>query len=43
VDAIINGKAYVLGSKFIKGGQIINKLNLIHSTTEFKFANLLAE
>jgi len=43
VDAIINGKAYVLGSKFIKGGQIINKLNLIHSTTEFKFANLLVE
>jgi len=43
VDAINNGKAYVLGSKFIKGGQIINKLNLIHSTTEFKLANLLAE
>ena len=41
VDAINNGKAYVLGTKFIKGGQLLNKTNLIDSNVEFKPVNLL--
>jgi len=43
VDAINFAKAYVLGTKFIKGGQKINKLKLVDPTVEFKPANLLAE
>jgi len=41
VDAINNGKAYVLGTKFIKGGHLLNKTNLIDSNVEFKPVNLL--
>jgi len=43
VDAINNGKAYVLGTKFIKSGQLINKSKLIDSSSEFNPINLTSE
>ena len=43
VDAVNNAKAYVYGTKFIKGGQKLNKSKLADPTTEFKPINLLAE
>lgn len=42
VDAINNGKAYVLGTKFIKGGRKVDKSKLVDPTVEFKPNNLLA-
>jgi len=41
VDAVNNGKAYILGGKFIKGGQRINKEALIDATIPFKPGNLI--
>ena len=41
VDAVNNGKAYVLGGKFIKGGQKIDKIKLANPSVIFKPANLL--
>jgi len=40
VDAINNAKAYVIGTKFIKTDQMINKTSLADSSIEFKPANL---
>lgn len=41
VDAVNNGKAYVLGTKFIKSGQKIDKLKLADPAVAFNPANLL--
>ncbi len=41
VDAVNNGKAFVLGTKFIKGGQRIDKAKLANADEPFKPANLL--
>ncbi len=41
VDAVNNAKAYVLGTKFIKGGQKIDKAKLGDPSVDFKPANLL--
>ncbi|EWH08636.1 MS127, putative ferredoxin reductase [Catenovulum agarivorans DS-2] len=41
VDAVNNAKAYVVATKFIKSGEIINKTKLVDSNIEFKPANLL--
>ncbi len=43
VDAINNAKAYVLGTKFIKGNNKIDKSKLADPSVLFKPANLLAE
>ncbi|WP_271784635.1 NAD(P)/FAD-dependent oxidoreductase [Aquimarina algiphila] len=43
VDAVNNAKAYVLGTKFIKGNKKIDQSKLIDSTIDFKPANLLIE
>ncbi len=42
VDAVNNTKAYVMGTKFIKGANKVNKRNLIDPSIDFKPANLLA-
>lgn len=42
VDAINNAKAYVLGTKFIKTGQLIDKTNLADASVEFKPVNFMA-
>lgn len=41
VDAINNAKAYVLGTKFIKSGQKIDKSKLADPAVEFKPGNLV--
>ncbi|NVK25205.1 MAG: FAD-dependent oxidoreductase [Gammaproteobacteria bacterium] len=41
VDAVNNAKAYVIGTKFIKGRNIVNKTKLADSSIELKPANLL--
>lgn len=41
VDAINNAKAFVLGTKFIKTGQLINKSNLADTSVELKPAHLM--
>ena len=41
VDAINNAKAYVIGTKFIKTNQKINKVNLADASVEFKPANFV--
>jgi len=41
VDAVNNAKAYVLGTRFIKTGQLIDKEKLANSTEAFKPANLV--
>lgn len=41
VDAVNNAKAYVIGTKFIKGNNIVNKEKLADSETVFKAVNLL--
>ena len=38
-----NAKAYVLGTKLIKGGQLIDKSKLIDPSIAFKPANLIME
>lgn len=43
VDAVNNGKAYVLGTRFIKNNQKLDKANLGDSSIPFKPANLVAE
>mgnify|MGYP000261967305 CR=1 FL=1 len=43
VDAVNNTKAYVYGTKFIKGGQIINKSKLTDLNEEFKPDNLIEQ
>lgn len=43
VDAVNNAKAYVYGTKFIKGGEKIDKKKLSDPTAEFKPANLIAQ
>lgn len=43
VDAINNGKAYVLGTRFIKSGQKLNKTHLADPGIPFRPNNLLAE
>ncbi|PWJ60031.1 3-phenylpropionate/trans-cinnamate dioxygenase ferredoxin reductase subunit [Dyadobacter jejuensis] len=43
VDAVNQAKAYVLGTKLIKGGQRIDKTQLADPTVDFKLANLLSE
>ncbi|WP_111977216.1 NAD(P)/FAD-dependent oxidoreductase [Algibacillus agarilyticus] len=43
VDAINNAKAYVIGTKFIKGGDKVCQTKLADSTVEFKPANLLID
>ena len=42
VDAINNAKAYVYGTKFIKGGQKVDKSKLVDLSVDFKPANLLS-
>ncbi|MDU0355394.1 FAD-dependent oxidoreductase [Paraglaciecola aquimarina] len=42
VDAVNNAKAYVVGTKFIKGGDKIDQAKLVDPEVEFKPANLLA-
>ncbi|MCL4145873.1 UNVERIFIED_CONTAM: hypothetical protein GTU68_056720 [Idotea baltica] len=41
VDAINNAKAYVVGTKFIKSNQLVNKEKLADSTVEFKPVNFI--
>ncbi|MCB0517918.1 MAG: FAD-dependent oxidoreductase [Lewinellaceae bacterium] len=41
VDAVNNARAYVLGTKFIKEGQTVDKSKLVDPSVEFKPANLL--
>lgn len=41
VDAINNAKAYVVGTKFIKGKNIVDQAKLVDPNVEFKPANLL--
>lgn len=41
VDAINNAKAFVLGTKFIKTDQLIDKANLADTTVELKPAHLM--
>lgn len=41
VDAVNNGKAYVLGMKFVKAGALVDKVKLIDPSIPFKPANLL--
>lgn len=43
VDAINNGKAYVLGTKFIKMGARVDKSKIVDASVVFKPANLLVE
>ncbi|RKR12155.1 3-phenylpropionate/trans-cinnamate dioxygenase ferredoxin reductase subunit [Maribacter vaceletii] len=43
VDAVNNAKAYVIGTKFIKGNTKVNKEKLADSETVFKPVNLLLE
>ncbi len=43
VDAVNNGKAYVLGMKFIKINQKVDKTKLADSTVDFKPTNLVAQ
>ena len=43
VDAVNNAKAYVYGTKFIKGGEKIDKEKLSDPKAEFKPANLIAQ
>jgi len=43
VDAVNNIKAYVMGTKFIKSGNMVDKARLSDSGIEFKPANLLVE
>ncbi|WP_066627331.1 NAD(P)/FAD-dependent oxidoreductase [Labilibacter marinus] len=43
VDAVNNTKAYVMGTKFIKGGNKINKAHLVDTSVDFKPANILAK
>lgn len=43
VDAVNNAKAYVVGTKFIKGNNVVDKAKLADPSTEFKPANLLAD
>ncbi|MRI00125.1 pyridine nucleotide-disulfide oxidoreductase [Kriegella sp. EG-1] len=43
VDAINNAKAYVMGTKFIKTNQLINKEKLADSSIEFKPANFITQ
>ncbi len=43
VDAVNNAKAYVIGTKFLKGGQKIDKTKLADAAVVFKPNNLLAE
>lgn len=42
VDAVNNAKAYVLGTKFIKSGEKLDKAKLEDNTVDLKPANLLA-
>lgn len=42
VDAINNAKAYVLGTKFIKSGVLIDKTKLADNSIAFKPANFIA-
>lgn len=42
VDAVNNAKAYVVGTKFIKSGEAIDKEKLKDPDTEFKPANLVS-
>lgn len=42
VDAINNAKAYVIGTKFVKSNQSVDKLKLADSKVELKPANILA-
>ena len=43
VDAFNNAKAYVIGTKFIKSGEKIDKAKLADSSVDFKPANLLMD
>lgn len=43
VDAVNHTKAYVYGTKIIKGGQQIDKSKLVDPAVEFKLPNLLVE
>ncbi|MDO6808125.1 FAD-dependent oxidoreductase [Zobellia galactanivorans] len=43
VDVVNNAKAYVYGTKFIKGGEKIDKSKLGDPTADFKPANLVAQ
>jgi len=42
VDAINNAKAYVIGTKFIKTNQLVDKVKLADNTVAFKPGNLIA-
>ncbi|WP_143873675.1 NAD(P)/FAD-dependent oxidoreductase [Catenovulum sediminis] len=42
VDAVNNAKAYVIGTKFIKSGDKLDKQKLADASVEFKPANLLS-
>ncbi|WP_233267253.1 NAD(P)/FAD-dependent oxidoreductase [Paraglaciecola sp. L3A3] len=41
VDSVNNAKAYVVGTKFIKGGDKVDQAKLVDPEVEFKPANLL--
>jgi 3-phenylpropionate/trans-cinnamate dioxygenase ferredoxin reductase subunit len=41
VDAVNNAKAYVIGTKFIKTGELMDKKKLADSSVEFKPDNLV--
>ena len=41
VDAVNNAKAYVIGTKFIKSGALVDKVKLADSKILFKPANLI--
>ena len=43
VDAVNNAKSYVYGTKFIKGGEKLDKSKLSDPMAEFKPANLIAQ
>ncbi|MBU2946193.1 NAD(P)/FAD-dependent oxidoreductase [Zobellia uliginosa] len=43
VDAVNNAKAYVYGTKFIKGGEKLDKSKLSDPMAEFKPVNLIAQ